>query len=127
MLTTSPQACARRYISTPFATTWVLSALPTHQGKEEEESSKSKQKASWPLLSKEKRKKRAWIATSKVESEDGEEKGDKEAHHLAEAIEASKAVPSSEGLAGPSQQAEALQDVGMQQEDNGQGDCIKDT
>ncbi|KAG6882970.1 hypothetical protein C0993_008453 [Termitomyces sp. T159_Od127] len=101
-------------------------ALQICQDEERRESGKSKHKAFPPLSPKEKRKKRAHVVspavvTPDVELED-EEKEDKKVHHLATAIEASKAALSRDDLASPSHQSEAPQDLGAQQEDSGQGD-----
>ncbi|KAG6881250.1 hypothetical protein C0993_002237, partial [Termitomyces sp. T159_Od127] len=98
---------------------WASSALPMCQNKEEKRSGKGKHKASSPLLLVEKGKKKARVVspatvTSEVELEKDEEN---EAYHLATTIEASKVMLSGDDLAGPSCQAEALQDVGNQQED----------
>ncbi|KAG6884175.1 hypothetical protein C0993_000660 [Termitomyces sp. T159_Od127] len=73
-------------------------ALLMHQNKERREGSKAK-----------------------VESED-EEEANKKAHHLAVAIEASKAVLERDDLAGLSCQPEVAQDIAAQQEGNGQED-----
>ncbi|KAG6884180.1 hypothetical protein C0993_000601 [Termitomyces sp. T159_Od127] len=90
-------------------------ALPMHQGDEERGSSKGKCKASLPLSPMDKGKKRVRVVslaavTPEVESED-------EARCLSAAIEASKAAPGMEDLAGPSCQAEAPQDVGAPPEE----------
>ncbi|KAG6898481.1 hypothetical protein C0993_006578 [Termitomyces sp. T159_Od127] len=92
------------------------------QDAEEKKSSKSKRKASSSLSLIEKEKKRARVVspvvvTPKVESEEEEED---EAHRLAMAIEASKAVPGRDDLAGPNHQAEVPQVVGDQQKDEEQ-------
>ncbi|KAG6883822.1 hypothetical protein C0993_003539 [Termitomyces sp. T159_Od127] len=89
------------------------------QDDESKRSGKSKRKASPPLSPADKEKKRARVVspvavTPEVESEDDEED---EVHCPAVAIEASKAVPGGEDLAGSSRQAEAPQDVGNQQKD----------
>ncbi|KAG6894691.1 hypothetical protein C0993_010981, partial [Termitomyces sp. T159_Od127] len=88
--------------------------LPTCHGSEERESGKGKRKASPPLSPTDKGKKRVRVVspaavTSELESDEDDE--DK-ACHLSAAIEASKAAPNTEDLAGPSCQAEAAQDVG---------------
>ncbi|KAG6875573.1 hypothetical protein C0993_008494 [Termitomyces sp. T159_Od127] len=93
--------------------------LPTHQGDEERGSGKRKRKASLPLLPMNKGKKRVRVVslvavTPKVESEGDEED---EMHRLGMTIETSKAALEVEDLADPSHQAEALQDVGAQQEE----------
>ncbi|KAG6894491.1 hypothetical protein C0993_011373, partial [Termitomyces sp. T159_Od127] len=94
-------------------------ALLMCQYNKEKGSSKGKRKASLPLSPTEKGKKRARVVspvamTLEVELEEDEED---EACCLATAIEASKAAPEGDDLAGPSHQAEVLQDVGNQQED----------
>ncbi|KAG6883988.1 hypothetical protein C0993_002286 [Termitomyces sp. T159_Od127] len=101
-------------------------ALLMCQAEEGKEGGKGKQKASPPLLPTDKEKKRAHVVSpvvviSEVELEDEEEDGE-EARHLAAAIEASKAVPRRDDLAGPSCQPKVPQDVGMQQEGNEQED-----
>ncbi|KAG6867525.1 hypothetical protein C0993_001641 [Termitomyces sp. T159_Od127] len=89
-------------------------ALPTCQEDEERGSGKRKRKASLPLLPTDKGKKRVRVVspavvTPEVESEENDED---EACCLSTAIEASKAVPGVEDLAGPSHQAEVPQDIG---------------
>ncbi|KAG6895584.1 hypothetical protein C0993_009416 [Termitomyces sp. T159_Od127] len=89
-------------------------ALPTRQEDEGRGSGKGKQKASPPLSPMDKGKKRVRVlspvvVTPEVELEEDDE--DK-ACCLSVAIEASKAAPGMEDLAGPSRQAEVPQDVG---------------
>ncbi|KAG6881053.1 hypothetical protein C0993_003082, partial [Termitomyces sp. T159_Od127] len=93
-------------------------ALLMHHGSEERESGKGKQKASPPLLPTDKEKKRVRVVspaavTSELESDEDDKD---EACHFSAAIEASKAAPSTEDLAGPSRQAEAAQDIGASPE-----------
>ncbi|KAG6867265.1 hypothetical protein C0993_005107, partial [Termitomyces sp. T159_Od127] len=85
-------------------------ALPMCQG-EEGESGKGKHKTSLPSLLRGKEKKRAQLATPKIELKDEEKGKNKEVHCLATAIEASKAVPHDEDLASLSQQPKVPQDI----------------
>ncbi|KAG6893842.1 hypothetical protein C0993_000176 [Termitomyces sp. T159_Od127] len=93
-------------------------ALPTRYGSEERGSGKGKRKASPPLSPTDKGKKRVRVVSpAAVTPELKSDKDDEdEARHLSTAIEASKAAPSTEDLAGPSRQAEAAQDVGASPE-----------
>ncbi|KAG6881893.1 hypothetical protein C0993_012537, partial [Termitomyces sp. T159_Od127] len=81
---------------------------------EERRSGKGKRKAFLPLSPMDKGKKRVRVVSpAAVTPELGSDKDDKdEVCHLGAAIEASKAAPGTEDLAGPSCQAEAAQDVG---------------
>ncbi|KAG6895220.1 hypothetical protein C0993_009908 [Termitomyces sp. T159_Od127] len=89
-------------------------ALPTCHGSEERGSGKDKRKASPHLSPTDKGKKRVRVVSPAVGTPElGSDKDDEdEACRLGTAIEASKAVPGTEDLAGPSCQAEAAQDVG---------------
>ncbi|KAG6863256.1 hypothetical protein C0993_012323, partial [Termitomyces sp. T159_Od127] len=93
-------------------------ALPTRQGSEERGSGKGKRKASPPLLPTDKGKKRVRVVSPAAVTPELElDKDDEdEACRLGAAIEASKAVPGTEDLAGPSRQMEAAQDIGTSPE-----------
>ncbi|KAG6863583.1 hypothetical protein C0993_010965 [Termitomyces sp. T159_Od127] len=81
---------------------------------EERGSSKSKWKASPPLSPMDKGKKRVRVVSPVAGTPElGSDEYDKDkVRRLGAAIEASKAAPSTEDLAGPSRQAEVAQDVG---------------
>ncbi|KAG6898519.1 hypothetical protein C0993_006259 [Termitomyces sp. T159_Od127] len=88
-------------------------ALPMCQGDEERGSGKRKRKASPLLLPTDKGKKKARVVSLAVVTPEIESEDDKEdkACCFGTVIEASKAAPGAEDLAGPSCQAEAPQNI----------------